>query len=140
MKQNIVKKTIAWGDLDALGIVFYPRYYEWIDAGGHLFFDSIKLNLALLWRERNILFGLAETSCRYFKPGRYQQQIEIVTHIDSLEEKTMVFKHRISDRMDGSLMVEGREKRICMNVSDPDSFRAIDIPDDIYSILKEAAR
>jgi acyl-CoA thioesterase FadM len=93
-----------------------------------------------LWRERNILFGLAETSCRYFKPGRYQQQIEIVTHIDSLEEKTMVFKHRISDRMDGSLMVEGREKRICMNVSDPDSFRAIDIPDDIYSILKEAAR
>ena len=140
MKQNIVKKTIAWGDLDALGIVFYPRYYEWIDAGGHLFFDSIKLNLALLWRESNILFGLAETSCRYFKPGRYQQQIEIVTHIDSLEEKTMVFKHLIRDRMDGSLMVEGREKRICMDVSDPDSFRAIDIPDDIYSILKEAAR
>ena len=140
MKQNIVKKTIAWGDLDALGIVFYPRYYEWIDAGSHLFFDSIKLNLALLWRERNILFGLAETTCRYFKPGRYQQQIEIVTHIDSLEEKTMVFKHLISDRRDGSLMVEGREKRICMNVSDPDSFRAIDIPDDIYSILKEAAR
>ena len=140
MKQNIVKKTIAWGDLDALGIVFYPRYYEWIDAGGHLFFDSIKINLALLWRERNILFGLAETSCRYFKPGRYQQQIEIVTHIDSLEEKTMVFKHLIRDRMDGSLMVEGREKRICMDVSDPDSFRAIDIPDDIYSILKKAAR
>ena len=140
MKQNIVKKTIAWGDLDALGIVFYPRYYEWIDAGGHLFFDSIKLNLALLWRERNIMFGLVETSCRYFKPGRYQQQIEILTHIDSLEEKTMVFKHLIRDRMDESLIVEGRENRICMDVSDPDSFRAIDIPDDIYSILREAAR
>ncbi len=140
MKQNIVKKTIAWGDLDALGIVFYPRYYEWIDAGGHLFFDSIKLNLALLWRERNIMFGLVETSCRYFKSGRYQQQIEILTHIDSLEEKTMVFKHLIRDRMDESLIVEGRENRICMDVSDPDSFRAIDIPDDIYSILKDAAR
>ena len=140
MKQNIVKKTIAWGDLDALGIVFYPRYYEWIDAGGHLFFDSIKLNLALLWRERNIMFGLVETSCLYFKPGRYQQQIEIVTHIDSLEEKTMVFKHLIRDRMDESLIVEGRENRICMDVSDPDSFRAIDIPEDIYSILKDAVR
>ena len=140
MKQNSVRKTIAWGDLDALGIVFYPRFYEWIDAGAHLFFDSIKLNLALLWRERGILFGLAETSCRYFKPGRYQQLIEIVTHIDSLEEKTMVFKHLIRDRENGSLMVEGREKRICMDVSDLDSFRAIDIPDDIYSILKEASR
>ena len=52
MKQHIEKKTIAWGDLDALGIVFYPRYYEWIDAGAHLFFDSVKINLAVLWRER----------------------------------------------------------------------------------------
>jgi len=28
MKQNIVERKIMWGDLDSLGIVFYPRYYE----------------------------------------------------------------------------------------------------------------
>ena len=140
MKQNRVKKTIAWGDLDALGIVFYPRYYEWIDASAHLFFQSIELNLEPLWRERNILFGLVETQCRYFKPGRYQQRIEIVTHIDALEEKTMTFSHLIIDEADGSRMVEGQEKRICMDVSDPHRFSAIDIPDDIYSILKNAYR
>jgi acyl-CoA thioesterase FadM len=37
MKQSIVERKIAWGDLDALGIVFYPRYYEWIDAAAHHF-------------------------------------------------------------------------------------------------------
>jgi len=30
------------------GIVFYPRYYEWIDACGHLFFESIGLNIGKL--------------------------------------------------------------------------------------------
>jgi YbgC/YbaW family acyl-CoA thioester hydrolase len=140
MKQNIIKRTIAWGDLDALGIVFYPRYYEWIDAGAHLFFASLRLDLSQLWRERDILFGLAETQCQYFRPGRYRQQIEIVTHIDSLEQKTIVFNHMIRDLSDGNQMVEGQEKRICLNVSNPNRFRAIDIPDDIYRILKEASQ
>lgn len=140
MRQNIIERTITWGDLDSLGIVFYPRYYEWMDASAHLFFESIKLNLVQLWREKNIIFGLVETKCRYFKPGQYQQKIEIVTHIESLEEKTVVFNHLIRDQGDRGQMVEGKETRICLDLSDPNRFRAIDIPDHIYRVLKEASQ
>jgi YbgC/YbaW family acyl-CoA thioester hydrolase len=138
MTQNIVERKIMWGDLDSLGIVFYPRYYEWIDASGHLYFEKINLNIRELWHERNILFGLVETSCRYLKPGRYHQSIRIVTNIDTLKEKTLVFKHSISDSTDNALMVEGYEKRVCLDVSDPRDFKARDIPQDIYDVLKKA--
>ena len=127
-----------WGDLDSLGIVFYPRYYEWVDASGHLFFEKINLNIGELWHERDILFGLVETSCRYLKPGRYHQSIRITTNIDALEEKTLVFKHSINDSTDNALMVEGYETRVCLDVSDPGDFRARDIPQDIYIVLKKA--
>jgi YbgC/YbaW family acyl-CoA thioester hydrolase len=137
MKQNIVERKIMWGDLDPLGIVFYPRYYEWMDACGHLFFESAHLTMGELWRDRKILFGLAETSCRYFKPGKYHQEIRIITSIDSLNEKTVVLKHTIRDSKDDTLLLEGFEKRICMDVSDPEDFRAMDIPQDIYNVLKE---
>ena len=137
MKKNIVEKKIMWGDLDSLGIVFYPRYYEWIDACGHLFFESINLNISDLWRDRHILFGLVETSCRYFKPGKYHQEIRIITGIDALNKKTVVLKHTIRDSKDDTLLLEGLEKRICMDVSDPDNFRAIDIPEDIHRVLKK---
>ncbi|MEA2040546.1 MAG: acyl-CoA thioesterase [Thermodesulfobacteriota bacterium] len=138
MKQNIVERKIMWGDLDALGIVFYPRYYEWIDACGHQFFEAINLSLGDLWHERKILFGLVETSCRYFRPGRYHEKIRISTNIDALHEKILVLKHSISSLTDNAPMVEGLEKRICLNVSDPQNFRAIYIPEDIYSVLKQA--
>ena len=127
-----------WGDLDSLGIVFYPRYYEWIDASGHLFFEAIGLNLGDLWKERQILFGLVETSCNYHKPGRYHQRISITTHVDVLEDKTVTLKHIIDELPTGTLLLEGYEKRICLDVSDPDNFRAIDIPDDILKGLKIA--
>jgi YbgC/YbaW family acyl-CoA thioester hydrolase len=138
MGKNVVERRIMWGDLDSLGIVFYPRYYEWIDASGHLFFETIGLNLGDLWNERQILFGLAETSCSYHKPGRYHQKISITTHVDVLAEKTVVLKHAIRERPTGTLLVEGYEKRICLDVSDPNNFRAIYIPDDILVVLKNA--
>lgn len=139
MKQNIVERRIMWGDLDSLGIVFYPRYYEWIDACGHLFFESISLGIGQLWQERSLLFGLVETACRYFRPGRYHQKIRIVTHLDDLEEKTLQLKHRIIEAATDTLMVEGEEKRVCLDVSDPRQFRAVAIPADILTILQKAA-
>ena len=138
MKKSTVKKQITWGDLDSLGIVFYPRYYEWMDASGHVFFQSLNLNLGTLVKERGIIFGLVETGCRYHLPGRYNEWIEIVTSIDDLSEKTMVLRHDISRFSDGALMTEGFEKRICLDVTDPLLFRTIEIPGDIRNILSNA--
>ncbi len=139
MKQHVVERKIMWGDLDPLGIVFYPRYYEWIDACSHLFFDSLDLNLRGLQQERKIIFGLVETSCRYFKPGRYHQLISITTGITSLQAKTLTLRHRICCAADNALMVEGLEKRICLDIATPEQLRAADIPPDIYAVMREAA-
>ena len=136
--KNIVERTIMWGDLDALGIVFYPRYYEWIDGCSHLFFESLDLELKTLNEKRNINFGLVETGCAYLKPGRYHQTIQIVTHLEELHKKTILVKHDILLSDDGSLLVEGRERRICMDTSNPQKIRARDIPADILSIFKNA--
>jgi 4-hydroxybenzoyl-CoA thioesterase len=136
--RNIVERKIMWGDLDALGIVFYPRYYEWIDASGHLFFESIGLSLGRLWETRQIQFGLIETSCRYSRPGRYHEQIQIVTQIDELTRKTLLLQHTMRQAAGGEHMLTGYEKRICMDVKDPKNIRAMPIPDDIHAVLQGA--
>ena len=138
MKKSTVKRQIVWGDLDPLEIVFYPRYYEWIDVSGHVFFQSLNLTLGSLWKDRGIIFGLLETGCRHHLPGRYNEWIEIVTYIDDLADKTILLRHDISRLSDRALMVEGFEKRICLDVSDPLKFKAIDIPQDIRTILLKA--
>ena len=140
MKINIVERKIMWGDLDSLGIVFYPRFYEWMDAAGHLFFESVGLALNKMWRDRKLLFGLVETSCRYLQPGRYHQEIRIATRLEAMDQKTALLNHVITDGASGTLLVEGFEKRICLDVSHRDQFRAIPIPDDMATVLKEAMR
>ena len=138
MHRHIIERKIMWGDLDSLGIVFYPRYYEWIDACAHLFFESIDLRLDVLWENRQIQFGLVETSSRYYAPGRYHQTIKMVTQIEALTPKTVAFKHTVTRSSDDVLMLTANETRICMGVADPTNIRAVDIPEDIYSVLKKA--
>jgi 4-hydroxybenzoyl-CoA thioesterase len=133
---NRVERQIAWGDLDPLGIVFYPRYSEWMDASGHLFFDRIGLNLVRLARERQLQFGLVETTCRYLRPGRYHQRLHVDTELVSLDERTVVLRHRFVEMDGNDLLVEGRERRICMDVSDPMRIRAVTIPEILYTILE----
>lgn len=138
MKKTTVKRQIAWGDLDPLGIVFYPHYYKWIDASGHAFFHSLGLALGSLWKERGIIFGLLETRCEYHLPGRYSEWIEIVAYIDDISDRVVLLRHDISRLSDRALIAKGFEKRICLDVSDPLRFKAIDIPRDIKTILSKA--
>lgn len=137
MFQNTIERQICWGDLDSAGIVYYPRYYEWIDAAGHLFFDAIDLNMKDLGQKRQLQFSLAETGCRYLKPGRYLEKIKIVTHIADLGKKIVTLRHRIVGADDGVILAEGVEKRICVDVSNPERLRAKDIPEDIMAIFRE---
>lgn len=137
MKQT-VRRRIMWGDLDSLGIVFYPRYYEWVDACAHQFFESIDLRLDKLWKTRKLLFGLIETSSQYRSPGRYHELIKIITEMEDLKPKIVAFKHTILRASSDKVMLIVREKRICMDVTDPDYIRAIDIPSDLYSVLEGA--
>lgn len=138
MHVNTVERQIMWGDLDSLGIVFYPRYYEWIDGAAHLFFDSLGLPMDRLWQQRGLLFGLVETSCGYRRPGRYHDRIRITTSLEDLGAKTLVLRHLITQAAGDTVMVEGREKRICLDVSDPLHFKAVDLPPDIRQVLDHA--
>jgi YbgC/YbaW family acyl-CoA thioester hydrolase len=135
MIQNKIERQIMWGDLDSMGIVYYPRYYEWIDGCTHLFFEKIFPNWAELCETRQIMFGLRKTSCEYFSPGRYHQKILITTQIENIEKKMLILKHIITSCVNNRIMVRGIEKRVCMDVKDPAKLKAVNIPEDINKIL-----
>jgi YbgC/YbaW family acyl-CoA thioester hydrolase len=135
--QNTVEQKIMWGDLDSLGIVFYPHYYEWFDGCAHLFFESLDINFNDLIEKRKIGFGLVETGCRYFKPVRYHEIIRITTCIEDLTDKIVQLNHRITLASDDMLMLEGFEKRICMDISNPDHIRAMQIPKDLVEKIRK---
>jgi YbgC/YbaW family acyl-CoA thioester hydrolase len=138
MIENTINRRIMWGDLDALGIVFYPRYYEWFDACAHQFFEVIGISHDRLWKEHGIVFGLAETQCRYLNAGRYHQRVRITTRLENLNKKGLTLQHLITHEKDKKTMVTGIEKRICMDASNVRNLKIIAIPQMVYQALEQA--
>ena len=136
--ENIVERRIMWGDLDALGIVFYPRYFEWFDGCAHQFFEVIGISHDRLWEEHGIVFGLAETQCRYLNAARYHQRVNILTRLEHLNKKGLTLQHIISNAKDNKTIVVGIEKRICMDASNTQNLKIKTMPEKIFQVLEHA--
>ena len=138
MLESVMERRIMWGDLDALGIVFYPRYHEWFDGCAHRFFEAAGIPHDRLWKNHGIVFGLAETQCRYLSAGRYHEHIKIVTRLQDLNRRGLTLQHLITRGADGRHMAAGTEKRVCMDAANPLRLKAAAIPATVYRKLERA--
>lgn len=138
MKVYTWERKVMWGDLDPLGIVFYPRYYEWMDGSSHMFFESLGIPLGGLLKERGIIFALLETGCRFIAPLRYHETISFRTSIVELSSKTVKLRHQIFRGKQGEIVAEGAELRICLMVDGSGGFKATEIPPDLKEALQSA--
>ena len=80
MIECVTEERIRWGDLDSLGIVFYPRYYEWIDACGHRFFEIAGIPFDSMWRKHKIIFGMVEPVLLATVHPQSEQQLYLTVH------------------------------------------------------------
>ncbi|HBT87686.1 MAG TPA: hypothetical protein DEB50_04220 [Desulfobacter sp.] len=90
------------------------------------------------WKDRQIGFSLIETFANYFSPGWYKQDIVILTRLGKLQRKAVTIHHNIMDKASGKVMVRGYEKRVCMDARDPNNFKAMEIPDDLCRLFRQA--
>ena len=102
---------IAWGDCDAAGIVFFPRYFEWFDASTHALFDKVGLSFAKI-REHygGAAIPLVATRATFILPSTYGDEVAIDTDIVRWGRSSFDVHHRLL--RGEALAVEGFETRV----------------------------
>ena len=70
---------VQWGDCDPAGIVFYPRYFEWFDAGTILLFEKATglTKIKMLEKYGGAGLALIEAGAKFAVPSQYGDDIEI---------------------------------------------------------------
>jgi 4-hydroxybenzoyl-CoA thioesterase len=109
----INKRTIQieWGDCDPLGIVYFPRYFEFFDACTNALFESVGLRKHEML-EKYAIGGipLVEARARYFAPSSFGEAVIVESNISEWGKSSFSVHHRL---FKGDLLaVEGFEKRV----------------------------
>lgn len=128
---------VSWGDCDAAGVVFYPRYYAWFDACTHALLASVGLDHHSLRRDRG-LDGtpLVKASATFLSPATFGDVLVAESFIVKLSARTFTVFHRLS--LGDRVVVEGEEVRVWARATDTSEkkFQPVDPGPEIRALLE----
>lgn len=103
--------AVSWGDCDAAGVVFYPRYYAWFDASTHAMLDAVGLDHHRLRRDFGALgTPLVRAEADFRSSATFGDALTAECWIEKLGTRSFTVAHRL--RLGDRIVVEGREVRV----------------------------
>jgi 4-hydroxybenzoyl-CoA thioesterase len=102
---------IEWGDCDPLGIVYYPRYFEFFDACTNALFEKAGLPKPELLAKYAIAgIPMVETRARFLAPAAFGDTVTVETRVSQWGTSSFSVEHKLFK--DGTLNAECFEKRV----------------------------
>jgi len=124
---------IEWGDCDAFGIVFFPRYFEYFDAcTNSLFQHALGIKKPELLRQYKIAgIPLVHASCHFIAPSSFGDVVQVDSCVKEWGGSSFTVEHRLY--RGEMLAVEGVEKRVwtVRTSDDPAKFSGAPIPEEL---------
>ena len=88
---------VTWGDCDAAGVVFYPRFYAFFDACTHSLLSASGLDHHTLRHEHGLLgTPLVKASAEFLSPATYGDTLHATTTLSKLGGKSFKVTHRLA--------------------------------------------
>jgi 4-hydroxybenzoyl-CoA thioesterase len=138
MLKNRKVIRIEWGDCDAAGVVFYPRYLAYFDACTHALFERAGCRQRDMQSRYHILgFPLAEIRARFIIPCSYDEDVAVETCVTEFRRSSFEVQHRLYKG--DALAVEAFETRVCAArpAGDTQKLEARPIPPEFVKCLSE---
>ena len=130
---------IEWGDCDAAGIVFYPRYFAMFDASTAYLLEAALGMKKIAWTKKFGIVGIpmVDTGAKFIVPSRYGDIITIETTATAIRRSSFDIAHRVLK--DGKLAIEAHETRVWTgrDPDDPSRIKAVAMPAEVVAALSD---
>lgn len=112
MYSNTRDWTVEWGDCDAAGIVFFPRFWAAFDTStSQLIEAAAGERSADIFRAHDIIgWPMVDMSARFLTPASFGDKVQIVTCVTRVGQSSIALDHLLS--LAGKLCVEASEVRV----------------------------
>jgi 4-hydroxybenzoyl-CoA thioesterase len=127
---------VRFGDVDHAGIVYYPHFFIYFHEAFEDFFDDAGLRYDLLLNRRRIGFPTVHIETDYSQPLRYGDALDIELTVPRVGARSATFRYRGFRHQDGLQSVDAQITCACVDL---DSFRAVEVPDDLRQLFTRFA-
>lgn len=133
---HVLARTLAWGDCDPAGIIYYPTYYRWMDAASWAMLASAGWPAARI-RAEQVSIPLVDSQCAFISSPTFGDECEVRSHVSKWGRSFFTVAHEIVMAGNGRVLARGSESRVwCRYEAGPGTpLKSAPIPADIRAAL-----
>jgi 4-hydroxybenzoyl-CoA thioesterase len=98
----VVRNTVRFSHTDPASYVFFPRYFEMLQAAVEEWFtQSLGVNYADLILKDRLGLPTARIECEFLKPSRLGENVDLAVYLERIGQSslTLVFAGRVEGEM-----------------------------------------
>jgi len=113
---NRLEIKIYYEDTDSGGVVYYANYLRYMERGRTEYLAARGISVKDLM-DQGTIFVVTRAEVDYKSSVRYGDTILLETSVAEKTGATLLFQHRITDKTTGRLLVEGKIRMVCADLS-----------------------
>ena len=90
-----------------MGVVYHANYYVWFEVGRVEYLRQAGINYKEMETKDDCFIVVAESSCRYRKPARYDELIRVRTRITRGNTRMCRLEYEVLNHETGDLLATG---------------------------------
>jgi len=127
--KSVTQIRVRYAETDAMGIVHHATYPIWMELGRSDLLREMGQSYAQ-WEAQGVMMSVAELHVKYRAPARYDELVEVRTHLVEATRRKVIFGYEI--HRDGTRLVEGQSIHL---VTGPEG-RARTMPDELFQFIQ----
>lgn len=129
IKPHLSSFRIYYEDTDLAGIVYYANYFKFIERARTDWVRELGVDQNALKDEAGIVFAVARVEADFKQPARFDDLIEVATHLQSISGARIVLRQTVS--RDEAVLFDSVVTLVCLS----DTGRPAKIPADIRRLM-----
>ena len=107
MSQTTCQVRVRYAETDGMGVVYYGNYLTWFEVGRADLLRQLGQSYREIEENEMVHLPVVEAHCRYHKPARYDDLVDIVTRASRPSRARVQFDYQLSRAEDGVLLASG---------------------------------
>ena len=103
---------VRYAETDQMGVVYYGNYYTYFEVGRVEYMRHRGVDYKQMELQDDTFIVVAESSCRYHRPARYDDPLLIRTRVTDFKRRTIRFRYEILHQETGELLATGETAHV----------------------------
>ena len=126
--------TVAWGESDPFGLVYFPRMLAWFNDAEHEFFAQAGYPVTRMVAKDRTAFVMGRVNFEFVGPAGYGEKIVTRLAVKEITNSTVTWDCS-ARRADKALVTRGTATRVYARIQENGELQAKPIPDSIRALL-----